>query len=101
MPRTTADNTQTSQAAAPDTAMSRMADRRRDISVMTAMTAMTPSEVIHQMVEINQRMPSGGEARVVAMECSTLELALVTNQQTRSTTQARPSLMASDPRRRV
>ena len=39
--------------------MSRIAERRCDIRVMTAITATTPSEAIHQMDEISQRTPFG------------------------------------------
>ena len=101
VPSTSADRTHRSHAVAPDTAMSRMAESRRDIRVMKAITAMTPSEVIHQMDEISQLTPSGGEPSVVAMVCSRFELVLVPNQHTRSATAARPSLTASEPRRRV
>ena len=62
--------------------MSRMADSRRDISVMKAITATTPSEVIHQMDEISHRTPLGGEPSVVAMVCSSSELVLVPSQHT-------------------
>ncbi len=55
----------------------------------------------HQMTETNHRSPLGGEAMVVAMVCSALELARLTNQHTSTTTAAGPSRKASLPRRRV
>lgn len=86
---------------APETAMSRMAESRRDISVMRAMIATTPSEVIHQIEVINHRTPLGGEPSVVAMVCLRSEFVLVPSQHTTRASAARPSLTASEPRRRV
>ena len=75
LPNTAVAMTQINHAPSPDTATSRMADHRRDSNAMMAMMAMTPSEVIHHMVEISHRMPLGGELNEVATACSALELA--------------------------
>ena len=81
--------------------MSRMADQRRDSRASAAMTTMTPTEVTHHRVVISHLMPSGGEAMVVAMVCSELELARVSSQQHSTTMTAAPRRKASPPRRRV
>ncbi len=101
LPNTAVAMTQINHAPRPDTATSRMADHRRDSSAMMAMITMTPSEVIHQMVEISHRMPCGGELNEVATACSALELALVITQHTSSARTARPTRTPSEPRRRV
>ena len=65
------------------------------------MSAMTPIDATHQMAETSHLSPSGGDARVVAMVCSVLELARVISQHTSTTTVAVPNRKASLPRRRV
>ena len=81
--------------------MSRMADQRRDSSASKEMITMTPTEVTHQRTVISQRIPSGGEAMVVAMVCSVFELARLSSQQQSTTMTAAPRRRASPPRRRV